>query len=149
MTKRPDQTFPKTLRVVKGDDFTRVLRRGGCAANGTIVVFVLPQKEPQTAPESPSPDSVNDSTNESAKDLVAVRPTRLGITIPKKVGNAVIRNQWKRHVREAFRTQKGRLPAGYDIVVRPKKDAPLDPSEIHRGLTKLVAKAIARTRPQN
>lgn len=115
-----DLRFPKTRRVVKGDDFTRAMRRGGCAADGTLVVFAL------------------------ARLGVHNTPTRLGVTIPKKTGNAVVRNQWKRLIRESFRTQQSSIPAGFDIVVRPKKDAVLDRSTIQRGLPKLANKAIRR-----
>ncbi len=47
---------------------------------------------------------------------------RLGLAVSARVGTAVVRNQWKRLVREAFRTQQHSLPrtaegAGYDYVV--------------------------------
>ncbi len=115
-----DHRFPKALRVVKDADFTRSMRRGGCAADGTLVVFALPR--------------AHDSDS----------ATRLGVTIPKKTGNAVVRNQWKRLIRESFRTQRTSIPTGFDIIVRPKKDAVLDWKEIQRGLPRLAAKAIRR-----
>lgn len=45
---------------------------------------------------------------------------RLGLSVPKKVGNAVIRNRIKRRCREAFRMLQHELPA-LDILltVRP------------------------------
>ena len=42
---------------------------------------------------------------------------RIGITVSKKVGNAVIRNRVKRLVREYFRTHKEDFPASSDTVV--------------------------------
>lgn len=114
--------FPKCLRVIKGDDFTRVLRRGGCAADGVLVVFALPRAGRESQPIA----------------------TRIGVTIPKKTGNAVIRNQWKRLIRESFRTQKDLMPVGYDLIVRPKKDADLDGKAIRKGLPKLAVKAVKR-----
>jgi ribonuclease P protein component len=50
-------------------------------------------------------------------------PTRLGVTVTKKVGNAVVRNRIKRLVREVFRLQRARLPAGLDLVWVAKQQA--------------------------
>ncbi|MCX7831217.1 MAG: ribonuclease P protein component [Acidobacteria bacterium] len=48
---------------------------------------------------------------------------RLGITIPKKVGSAVVGNRIKRILREAFRKTKTLFAEKCDIVVNAKKDA--------------------------
>jgi ribonuclease P protein component len=47
---------------------------------------------------------------------------RLGITVTKKVGNAVVRNRIKRLVREWMRLH-GWVPAGWDVVVVAKDSA--------------------------
>jgi ribonuclease P protein component len=47
---------------------------------------------------------------------------RLGITVTKKVGNAVVRNRIKRLVREWMRLH-GWVPTGWDIVVVAKDSA--------------------------
>jgi len=49
--------------------------------------------------------------------------TRLGITVTRKVGNAVVRNRIKRLVREIFRQHRQRLPSGLDIVWVAKQQA--------------------------
>ena len=44
--------------------------------------------------------------------------SRLGVTVSRRIGNAVMRNRVKRRVREIFRKQiRAQLPAGTSIVV--------------------------------
>jgi len=66
---------------------------------------------------------------------------RIGITIPKKAGNAVQRNRWKRWIRESFRLQRENLPSGYDIVVRPKRGASPNWTAIERSIPHLAHQA--------
>lgn len=42
---------------------------------------------------------------------------RLGVSVGKSCGNAVVRNRMKRVIREAFRTSQEQIPAGFDYVV--------------------------------
>src|SRR5262245_10562397 len=69
---------------------------------------------------------------------------RLGLSVSKKVGTAVVRNRWKRLIREAFRLQRERLPAGLDLIVRPQKGASPDFEAISRSLTALVRRIAER-----
>jgi ribonuclease P protein component len=50
---------------------------------------------------------------------------KLGITVSSKFGNAVLRNGFKRKVREAFRHCHGLLPQNLELNVSPKIKAHL------------------------
>ena len=76
----------------------------------------------------------------------ALQNTRLGITVTKKVGNAVQRNRIKRVVREVFRRNRQLFPASHDLVFIAKRGAiDIDYSvlvnELRRAARKLEAEA--------
>ena len=48
--------------------------------------------------------------------------SRLGITITKKIGNAVVRNKIRRRIKEIYRLNSYRIKNGYDLVFIPKKN---------------------------
>jgi ribonuclease P protein component len=50
-------------------------------------------------------------------------PARLGVTVSRKVGGAVLRNKVKRWVRESCRRMQKDLPAGLDLVVVARPSA--------------------------
>ena len=43
--------------------------------------------------------------------------SRLGVSVGKSCGNAVVRNRIKRLLREAFRQNQKEIPAGFDYVL--------------------------------
>ena len=48
--------------------------------------------------------------------------SRIGISVSKKIGNAVIRNKVKRRIREISRLHLHRIKDGYDLIFIPKKN---------------------------
>lgn len=66
---------------------------------------------------------------------------RLGITVTRKIGNAVVRNRIKRIVRQYFRTNRHRLGGNFDInVIARKSAAGASSKEMFASLEKLFCK---------
>ena len=114
-------TFPNTVRLRRQYQFDAVYRGKHYAGDGVLVIRAIR----------------NDQGH-----------TRLGLSVSKKVGNAVVRNKWKRIIREAFRKQQNGIPVGMDIVVRPKKGAAADYRDVYVSLLNLC-KRLDRKLPTN
>ncbi len=106
--------FPKTVRLLKSGDFDRVFARRCSFSDGLIVVYF--------------------ANGESE------RP-RIGLVVSRKCGNAVVRNRWKRALREAFRLAQHQLPKHLDLVVLPKRGAKPDVARLQASFQKLAARA--------
>jgi len=117
--RESSQRFPRTSRVRSQLDFNRVYQGNVYAADNVLVV-------------------------RAASNGLAY--PRLGLSVSKKVGNAVCRNRWKRLIREAFRRQQAQLPAGLDLVVRPRKGASPNPEAIMLSLERLCRRLARSTR---
>jgi len=48
---------------------------------------------------------------------------RLGLTVPRAIGGAVVRNRIKRRLREIFRHRRAEFGPQWDIVVNPRRAA--------------------------
>jgi ribonuclease P protein component len=92
----------KRRRLSRSGDFDRVYRDGRSYANRYLVVYSFPR----SGDDEP----------------------RLGISVGRKVGGAVARNQVKRMLRDAFWACGESLPDGHDfvIVARPEMAAVAD-----------------------
>ena len=66
---------------------------------------------------------------------------RIGLTVPKALGGAVVRNRIKRRFRAAFRLHRADWNIDWDIVINPRKAAILAPfADLERALAKVIEK---------
>ena len=90
--KKKHTSFPKQDRLRKRSDFIELTEVGKRVSND---LFVIVYRVTDTGP-------------------------KIGITVTKKVGNAVVRNRVKRSVREIFRhlSQKERYPMEMNVIAK-------------------------------
>ena len=88
--------FGRQQRIRNTTDFDRVYQGRCSASDNRLLVYAL--------------------ENETGA-------TRLGVSVSRKVGGAVVRNRWKRILREAFRQNQLELPEGLDYVLIPRRGA--------------------------
>ncbi|MGO4889018.1 ribonuclease P protein component [Anaerobacillus sp. MEB173] len=106
----------KDYRIKKNEDFSVVFQKGKSVANRQFVLYVLP-KEGQPN-------------------------FRIGLSVSKKVGNAVTRNRIKRLIRETFTQLKDDLNQSNDYVVIARiPTADMDFHEVKKSLIHVLNKA--------
>ena len=111
------ETFPKEARLLSSPEFRRVFDGKQSVSDDTLIVYAAKTKATRS---------------------------RLGLAVSRKIGNAVVRNAWKRRIREAFRTQQTQLPVGYDFVVLPRRGVAVNGMRIRRSLLSLGRRAAER-----
>jgi len=90
---RADFSFPKRVRLLRRDEYRRVYDEGRRRSAPLCAAFFLSNGLPET---------------------------RLGITVPRSVGNACARNRIRRRLREVFRLHRAAIAGGWDVVLNPR-----------------------------
>jgi len=83
-------SFPKSKRLVRNSQFKDVLGRGLRVSDGVLTLYM--------------------ARNDCGYP-------RLGVSVGKFWGSAVVRNRLKRLLREAFRQSQDQIPAGFDYLL--------------------------------
>jgi ribonuclease P protein component len=121
MTTPADFRFPQRLRLKTPAQFQAVYARKKSAADGLLVVYAGPNGLPHP---------------------------RVGLSVGKKVGGAVVRNRVKRLLREAFRLSRAELPAGVDLILIPRVGVTPTLGHLQKSLVRLANQAAKKLAPK-
>lgn len=80
--------------------------------------------------------------------LNGLRYTRLGVVVSRRLGNAVIRNRFKRRIREAFRAIQQDLPRDVDVICIPRPGPPRSVESYASSLRRMLP-ALRRRMPEH
>src|SRR5580704_5238537 len=100
-TRRRQQAFPKSVRLLRSSDFRTVYDNGTRYACPLFAAFKLRHTGEGQTGNGP----------------------RIGFTTPKGLGKAVVRNRIRRRVREAVRLELSSLSPEWSIVFNPRRKA--------------------------
>lgn len=112
----------KRLRLKKNEDFQKVFRNGKSVANRQFVVYQWKNREKAEF--------------------------RVGISVSKKIGNAVMRNRIKRLIRESVRKMKDRIQGNADIIIIARQPtSSMSYHELSKSLHHVMKKARLLHKP--
>ena len=117
----PPQSGQRRHRLSRSRDFDAVYRSGRSASTRFLVLYWFPR--------------------EAGDD----GPPRLGLAVPKSVGNAVVRNRVKRQLRETWAGLADRARPGHDyvLVARPALTEPAE-TRGHEWLVERVGEVLEK-----
>ena len=107
--------FPRSARLLRHADFERVYKLGRRHFSASMTVFYL-QRE---AVEFPA--QALKGAGRMRQPVDAHTGLRVGFTVGRALGGAVVRNRMKRRLREAVRLTRASSVASADVVINPKK----------------------------
>jgi len=129
---RRRETFSRDDRLRKRREFEECYASGVRVSGRHLQLFLLPPSGAETA----SP----------AASATAIARPRLGISVPRRVGGAVVRNRVRRRIREIFRRSRELFgDRGADVVVNARPSASEATfGELSDEYRSLLAKSLSR-----
>ncbi|HEU0123372.1 MAG TPA: ribonuclease P protein component [Bryobacteraceae bacterium] len=127
-TNKSNNRFTKNSRLLKSVEFRKVYDNGSRFSCPYFVAFLF--RHPSAPGSNP--------------EVLRTTGPRVGFTIPRAVGKAVIRNRIRRRIREQLRLHLRELDACLDIVLNPRRaaaEAPLP--DLIRQLERLMERCRA------
>ena len=82
-------SLPKSKRLITSSQFKAVLSRKLSFSDGLLIMYIAEN---------------------------GCKIARLGIAVNKSIGSSVVRNRFKRLIREAFRQNQHNIPQGFDYL---------------------------------
>ena len=144
---RASEHLPPWRRIKLRRDFLRLQSLGGKHHLRHFLVILAPRENAPPDTTSARERLVPGDGHPTRPPLTRPLPTRLGITVTRKIGKAHERNLIKRRLREAFRRYRHALPEGLDLVFIAKRSAlTASFADVVRDVTSLQRKAATLAR---
>jgi ribonuclease P protein component len=102
----------KRRRLSRTAEFDRVYRHGRSISDRHLVLYVFPRDDQQT----------DTGPAERSGSAMGAPQARLGVSVGRRVGGAVVRNRVKRLLREAFWSLDDVFDHGNDYVIVARTD---------------------------